>query len=155
MFARKFNSDGEMRWPRPCRAKNATSLPASFPTTYTSEGAPQGVSIVRSSWASNPGIEYNPLPPIIPIVGFIRDASCLYQFEQHASCGRRMHKSVEMPACAGTRLVQNAGAGGAQPLHRGLQIRHAQRYVMQALAARLNKFGDDGVGLGRLQQFDA
>ena len=25
----------------------------------------------RSSCASNPGIEYNPLPPIIPMVGFM------------------------------------------------------------------------------------
>ena len=31
MLARKFNSEGEMRWPRPCRARNATSLPASLP----------------------------------------------------------------------------------------------------------------------------
>src|ERR1700694_4584296 len=113
MFARKFSSDGEMRWPRPCRARNATSLPASFPTAYTSEGAPHGVSIPHSSCASNPGIEYNPLPPIIPIVGFIRETSRLYQFEQHAAGRRRMHKSVEVPAGAGTRVVQNASTGGA------------------------------------------
>jgi len=30
---RRFSSDGESRCPRPCRAKNATSLPASLPTT--------------------------------------------------------------------------------------------------------------------------
>jgi hypothetical protein len=29
------------------------------------------VSSRNSSCASNPGIEYNPLPPMIPIVGFI------------------------------------------------------------------------------------
>jgi hypothetical protein len=29
------------------------------------------VSMVNSCCTSKPGIEYNPLPPIIPIVGFI------------------------------------------------------------------------------------
>ena len=43
MLARKFSSDGVRRWPRPCRARNATSLPSSRPTTYGSEGSPNGV----------------------------------------------------------------------------------------------------------------
>src|SRR5579875_1166217 len=33
MFARKFNSEGEMRWPRPCRARKTTSRPSNRPKT--------------------------------------------------------------------------------------------------------------------------
>ena len=38
MFARKFSSDGRMRWPAPCRARNATRLPRSVPITYGPDG---------------------------------------------------------------------------------------------------------------------
>ena len=44
----------QLRWreamPRPCRARNATSFPASLPTTYLSEGSPNGVPTRRSSF---------------------------------------------------------------------------------------------------------
>src|SRR5437868_1240371 len=67
MFARKFSSLGEMRCPRPCRERNATLRPSSVPRTYASDGAPNGVVCVISLMSVRPGIEYKPLPPMIPI----------------------------------------------------------------------------------------
>ena len=66
-----------------------------------------------------------------------------------------MHKNVEMAARARARLVQNTRAGGTQTLYRSQQIRNFQRHVMQPFASLVNKFGDDGVGLGWLQQLDS
>ena len=41
--------------------------PASRPRSYP-KGLPHGVSMSTSSCASNPGIEYSPLPPMIPML---------------------------------------------------------------------------------------
>src|ERR1700737_3280057 len=67
MLARKFNSLGRMRCPRPCRARKATLRPSSVPSTKASEGAPNGVFNFTSFTLLSPGIEYSPLPPMIPI----------------------------------------------------------------------------------------
>src|SRR5579863_245761 len=56
-----------MRCPRPCLARNATLRPSSVPHTYASEGAPNGVFTRTSFTRLSPGIEYSPLPPMIPI----------------------------------------------------------------------------------------
>src|SRR5579864_7854166 len=67
MLARKFSSLGRMRCPRACLARNATLRPSSVPHTYASDGAPKGVFTRTSLTLLNPGIEYSPLPPMIPI----------------------------------------------------------------------------------------
>src|SRR6202521_5818939 len=67
MLARKLSSLGRMRCPRAWRAKKATLRPSSTPQTYASEGAPNGVFTRTSFTLVSPGIEYRPLPPIIPI----------------------------------------------------------------------------------------
>src|SRR6202046_1513583 len=67
MLARKFSSLGRMRCPRAWRARKATLRPSSTPQTYASEGAPNGVFTRTSFTLVSPGIEYRPLPPIIPI----------------------------------------------------------------------------------------
>src|SRR5215471_5442104 len=72
MLARKFSSVGEMRWPRLCRARNATLRPSRFPRTYESEGSPKGVLILSSLRSLKPGMEYSPLPPIMPISAFCK-----------------------------------------------------------------------------------
>src|SRR6266851_2735275 len=56
-----------MRWPRPCRARNATPFPSSMPSTMTSEGSPNGVFTRTSRVFVNPFIAYSPLPPMMPI----------------------------------------------------------------------------------------
>src|SRR5450755_163829 len=56
-----------MRCPRPWRARNATLRPSSVPRTYASEGLPNGVLRRTSLTLVRPGIEYSPLPPMIPI----------------------------------------------------------------------------------------
>src|SRR6266851_3020109 len=68
MFARKLISPGRMPCPRPCRAKKATRFPSSVPTTIASEGSPNGVFTRISRVSFSPAMEYNPLPPMIPIV---------------------------------------------------------------------------------------
>src|SRR5215510_9012605 len=72
MLARKFNSVGEMRWPRLCRARNATLRSSRSPRTYESEGSPKGVLILSSLTSLKPGMEYSPLPPIMPISAFCK-----------------------------------------------------------------------------------
>src|SRR5579871_3965539 len=72
MFARKFNSVGRIRCPRPCRARNATFRPSSVPSTYASDGEPNGVSTFVSRTSLKPGIEYSPLPPTIPISACVK-----------------------------------------------------------------------------------
>src|ERR1044071_3624010 len=67
MLARKLISVGRMRCPRPCRARNATLRPSRAPSTYASEGSPNGVCTVTSRTSVSPGMEYRPLPPIMPI----------------------------------------------------------------------------------------
>src|SRR5579862_7518868 len=142
MLARKFSSDGEMRWPRPWRARNATSLPASFPTTYGSEGLPHGVSMVNSCCTSKPGIEYNPLPPIIPIVGFMPGVSCLDKFEQNAACRRRMDENVKVAAGARPRIVHQTRATGFETRDCAREVGYFDGDVMQPFAALVDEFGD-------------
>src|SRR3954465_471820 len=67
MLARKFSSDGRMRWPTPCRARNATRRPRSVPVTYGPDGSPKGVAMVFSSRSISSAMSYSPLPPMIPI----------------------------------------------------------------------------------------
>src|ERR1700752_2363996 len=67
MFARKFSSDGERRWPAPCRARNATRLPRSVPRTYGPDGSPNGVVTAISLRSVTSAISYRPEPPMMPI----------------------------------------------------------------------------------------
>src|SRR3954470_2325334 len=67
ILARKFSSDGRMRWPRPCRARNATRRPRSIPVTYGPDGSPNGVAMVFSSRSVSSAMSYKPLPPMMPI----------------------------------------------------------------------------------------
>src|ERR1700675_4797185 len=138
-----------MRWPRPWRARKATSFPANFPTTYGSEGLPHGVSMVNSCCTSKPGIEYNPLPPIIPIDGFIPiwlvsfryGRSFLYEFQQNAAGRRRMDENIKMAAGAAPGIVQQTRAARFQALDGACEIRHFDRNVMQSLTPLIYKFG--------------
>src|SRR5713101_3375511 len=67
IFALKFSSDGRIRWPMPCRGRNATRLPRSVPITYGPEGSPNGVASDRSSRSVNSAKSYSPLPPMMPM----------------------------------------------------------------------------------------
>jgi hypothetical protein len=44
------------RWPRPCRARNATRWPSSVPITMASEGSPNGVFTRTSRVCVRPGM---------------------------------------------------------------------------------------------------
>src|SRR3989442_1512015 len=66
MFARKLSSEGRIRWPAPCRARNATRFPRSVPITNGPDGSPNGVWSVCSSRSISSAISYRPLPPSIP-----------------------------------------------------------------------------------------
>ena len=61
----------------------------------------------------------------------------------------------KVSARSGARLIQQARARGAQPLHRGGQIGDLKRDVMQSFAALIEKLSDRRIRFGRLQQFDA
>src|SRR5580765_925771 len=67
MFARKFNSDGRIRCPTPCRARKATRLPRNVPSTYGPDGSPNGVEMVLSSRSVSSAMSYSPLPPMMPM----------------------------------------------------------------------------------------
>src|SRR6185295_6870077 len=71
MLARKFSSEGRMRWPTPCRARNATRLPRSVPITYGPDGSPNGVLTCFSSRSVTSAMSYIPLPTMMPIIGCI------------------------------------------------------------------------------------
>ncbi len=62
-----------------------------------------------------------------------------------------MNENVKMAAGAGARLVEHARAGRAQALDGGRQVRHAQRDVVQARAALLEKLRDRRIRRGRLR----
>src|SRR6266853_4085126 len=62
-----------MRWPRPCRARNATRFPSNVPSTMASEGSPNGVFTRTSRVFVNPFIAYSPLPPMMPIAAWTLD----------------------------------------------------------------------------------
>ena len=97
MFARKFSSDGRMRWPTPWRARNATRSPASVPTTNGADGSPNGVETRHLLPIGQAGhVVQGPLPPITPM----RTAASailllLLQLDEHAVGARRMHESHE------------------------------------------------------------
>src|SRR6185295_8878239 len=67
MLARKFSSDGDTRWPPPCRARNATRLPRSVPSRYGADGSPNGVVTFTSSRSVTSAMSYRPDPPMMPI----------------------------------------------------------------------------------------
>ena len=85
MLARKFNSLGSSRCPRPCRARNATLRPSSSPRTNASEGSPNGVVTRSSRTFVSPGMAYKPLPPIIPISAFFK---CPAPLSRRCPCSR-------------------------------------------------------------------
>ena len=104
----------------------------------------------RSSSASNPGIEYNPLPPMIPMVGFIPVS--IPSARRRWRMDERIRK---VSTSSGARLIEQPRAGSVQPLDRSGQIRHANRDVMQSFAAFIQKLSDHRIRLGGLQQLDA
>src|SRR4029077_11476122 len=57
---------GEKRWPRPCRARNATRRPSRVPATMLSDGSLNGVFTRSSSASLSPALVHSPLPPIMP-----------------------------------------------------------------------------------------
>ncbi|WP_247882192.1 hypothetical protein [Azospirillum sp. TSH100] len=66
MLARKFSSDGGMRWPRPWRGRKTSFWLASSPVSSSSDGSPKGVVTVTQRVFSSPSMSYRPLPPITP-----------------------------------------------------------------------------------------
>src|SRR5581483_5205912 len=105
MFARKFSSDGRMRWPAPCRARNATRFPRSVAITYGPDGSPNGVAMVRSSRSVSSAMSYSPLPPMIPIVGCLVAIDALLQLDEHAAGARGVHERDERVLRARPRLL--------------------------------------------------
>ena len=105
----------------------------------------------RSWCASNPGIEYNPLPPMIPMLGFIpvsvRSARRRWRTDARKRKDVRPRRRAAHSAAARPRLA------AARPTR--AQIGHANRNVMQSFAALVEKLSDHGIGFGRLQQLDA
>src|SRR3982751_1291522 len=123
MFARKFNSDGRMRWPAPCRARKATRLPRSVPITYGPDGSPNGVEIRCSSRSVTSAMSYKPLPPMMPIVVFMVDSCRLLQFDQHAAGSGRVHECYQGIFRAGPRrLVDQAHTARLQLGERGMNV---------------------------------
>ena len=106
----------------------------------------------RSSCASNPGMEYNPLPPIIPIVGFMSLIS-IPAARRRWTTGARRHRDVR-------RRRRAAHSAGARP-RRASRSTDAfrsgtlKRDVMQSFAALVEKFSDHRIRLRGLQQLDA
>src|SRR5262245_12690857 len=141
MFARKFSSDGRRRCPTPCRARKATRLPRSVPITYGPDGSPNGVPICRSSRSVSFAMSYSPLPPMMPIVGFMSlclcalrdlpdlpDLPALFQLDQHAARAGRVHECYQGMLGAGARLlVDQADAARLQLRERGVNVGDPER----------------------------
>ena len=79
----------------------------------------------------------------------------LNQFQQHASGGGGMNEDVSVAARAGARFVQQSRAAGSQAGDGGVEIRHAQRDVVQPGPALFEELRDGRIGGGGFQQFDA
>src|SRR3954454_23962855 len=156
MFARKFSSDGRIRWPTPWRARKATRLPRSVPITYGPDGSPNGVEIHRSSRSVTSAMSYKPLPPMMPIVVSMSDLCRLLQFNQHAAATGRVDECYQGMFRAGTRrLVDQPDAARLQLRQHGVDVVDAQRDVMQARTALVDVLRDRRVGRGRLEQLEA
>ena len=59
-------SEGGIVCPPLWRGRNTMSVPASVPSTSGADGVPHGVSNIRVSRFSSPGMSYSPDPPITP-----------------------------------------------------------------------------------------
>src|SRR5262245_500204 len=185
MFARKFNSDGRIRCPIPCRARKATRLPRSVPTTYGPDGSPNGVGTFSSFVSVSSAMSYRPLPPMMPIVGCViflwgwapypgsvarggptpRSApsqraparqSCLLKLDEDAAGARRMNERDHRSFCAGPRLLVDES--DAARLQRGEHFRHildAKRQVVNAGAAFFDVLRNRRRGRSGLQEFDS
>src|SRR6266571_6893479 len=159
MFARKFNSDGDTRWPPPCRARNATRLPRSVPSRYGAEGSPNGVVTLTSSRSVTPGMSYRPDPPMIPICARcmmpLAPPLLLFQLDEHAVRRGRMDEGDQRAFGSLPRLlVDEPHAPRLQPRQRGADVVNAKRDVMNAGAALLDVFRDRRVARGSLEQLD-
>src|SRR3954462_13493216 len=155
MFARKFSSDGRIRWPTPWRARKATRLPRSVPITYGPDGSPNGVEIRRSSRSVTSAMSYKPLPPMMPIVVSMSDLCRLLQFNQHAAAARRVNECYRGMFRAGTRrLVDQPDAASLQWRQHGVDVVDAQRLVMQARTVFVDLLRHRPIGRGRLEQFE-
>ncbi len=66
-----------------------------------------------------------------------------------------MHEYVQVPTRSGARFIQDTRARGPQPFYSGGEVRDFERYVMNAFAALFDELRNDGIRLGRLEEFDA
>src|SRR5262249_37066628 len=153
---RKFSSDGRMRCPTPCRARNATRLPRSVPITYGPEGSPNGVLTVFSWRSVTSAMSYRPLPPMMPIDGFMSCSASprlphLFQLNQHAARRGRVHECYQGMLRAGSRLlVDQPDAARLQLRERTADVVHPQRDVVQPGTARVDELRDRRFRPGRL-----
>src|SRR5262245_36819379 len=130
ILARKLSSDGRIRWPTPWRARKATRLPRSVPITYGPDGSPKGVVICCSSRSVTSAMSYRPLPPMMPIVGFMSPVVAPTAFARfgpdRASCCAASPPELpdppDLPDLPGLfQLDQNAaGRGGMDECYQGM-----------------------------------
>ena len=120
MLARKFSSEGEWRWPRPCRDKKrdffARQLPDHVRIRRHAPGRVDRHFFVRGK----AGHRIEPATADDSDGWFLHS---LNQFQQDAAGGGWMDEDIEMSARAGARLVQQSRAVRFQALHRGGKIR--------------------------------
>src|SRR5262252_625079 len=162
MFARKLSSEGRIRWPTPWRARKATRFPRRVPITYGPDGSPKGVLICFSSRSVTSAMSYRPLPPMMPIVGFMSRVVApsdppglpgLLELDQHPAGRSGMHECYQGMFGAGTRrLVDQPHPTRFQLRKRGMDVLDAQRDVMQAGAALVDVFRDWRFGRRRFEQ---
>src|SRR3984885_6196976 len=127
MLARKLSSLGRMRCPRAWRAKKATLRPSSTPQTYASEGAPNGVFTRTSFPLVSPGIEYRPLPPIIPISAWATHPP------KRARCQKSSARVVQTRDYIKLILRHLLAASGGPAAHYNLPMRFATALVALTL----------------------
>ena len=72
IFALYGISLGFKVWFSPWRARKTTSIPNRLPISNLLEGFPKGVSKLNSTMFSRLSILYNPLPPTIPNLAFLK-----------------------------------------------------------------------------------
>src|SRR5437870_11626439 len=158
MFARKFSSDGDTRWPPPCRARNATRLPRSVPRTYAADGSPNGVVTFTSSRSVTPGMSYRPDPPMMPICARCIRSSLpllLFQFDQHAVRGGWMNERHGRACGALPRLLVDAPPTAClEARERRTDVADAKRDGVHAGAARVDVLRDRRIARGGLEQLD-
>src|SRR5437588_1088221 len=148
MFARKLSSDGRIRWPAPCRARNATRWPRSVARMYAPEGSPNGVSIFFSSRSVSCAMSYRPLPPMIPMVAVgiflcVRVGTVLFQLDENPAGAGGMNECDQRSFGAGARLlVYEPYAARLQSRERLRDVVDAQRDVVQPRPALLDVLRD-------------